>query len=220
MSERDAARARIRVWDLPTRLFHWLLVVAIGIMWWSAEYREMDIHLLTGRFVLGLLVFRLVWGVIGGSTARFANFLKGPRAAMSYLSGRAAHVLGHNPLGGWSVAAMLLLLCTQVGLGLFASDEDGLYAGPLSHFVSYDSARKLAHNHHLVFNILLAFMALHVAAILFYAAVKKNNLVGPMLHGSRDAPEGAAGFTPVSPIRFLIAAAVAVVATLVLTRWL
>jgi cytochrome b len=220
LSEVGAPRIRVRVWDLPTRLFHWLLVGLIGVMWWSAEYHEMDIHLLVGPLVLGLLLFRLVWGVIGGSTARFVNFLKGPRAAISYLNGRAAHVLGHNPLGGWSVAAMLLLLCTQVGLGLFASDEDGLYAGPLSHFVTYDSARSLAHNHHVVFNILLAFMALHVVAILFHAVVRKNNLVGAMLHGNRDAPEGTAGLAPASPARFAIAAAIAVGATLILTRWL
>jgi len=220
LSDEGGAVARVRVWDLPTRLFHWLLVVLIGVMWWSAEYHRMDIHLLVGPIVLGLLLFRLVWGVIGGSTARFANFIRGPRAAMSYLNGRAAHVLGHNPIGGWSVAIMLLLLCTQVGLGLFASDEDGFAAGPLSKYVTYGTARKLAHNHHLLFNILLVFMALHVAAILFYALVKRNNLVGPMLHGRREAHAGAAGLVPASPARFLIAAAIAIGVTLLLTRWL
>jgi cytochrome b len=212
--------ARPRVWDLPTRLFHWLLVAAIGVMWWSAEYHRMDIHIAIGGVVLGLLVFRLVWGAIGGSTARFVRFVKGPRAIAGYLAGRAAPAPGHNPLGGWSVVAMLLLLGVQVGLGLFATDEDGFVAGPLSHYITYDSARKLAHNHHLVFNILLAVMALHVAAILFYALVRKTNLVGPMLHGRSNLAEGAGALVHASRTRFLIAVAIAVLVTLLLTRWL
>jgi cytochrome b len=213
-----APSRRVRIWDLPTRLFHWLLVVLIGFMWWSGKAGRMDLHMLAGSVVLGLLVFRILWGFIGGSTARFAYFIKGPRAVMSYLNGRAAHVVGHNPLGGWSVATMLLLLTVQVGLGLFASDPDGLDAGPLSHFVNFDSAVKLGHNHDLLFNILLAFIGLHVAAILFYAVVKRDNLVSPMLHGSGRGEEVELIAAP--RWRFALAAAIAILAALVLTLWL
>jgi len=211
---------RIRVWDLPTRLFHWTLVAAVAAMWWSAENHEMDLHLRLGTFVVGLLAFRLAWGVLGGSTARFASFVRGPRAAIDYLRGRSGPAIGHNPLGGWSVIAMIALLCAQVGLGLFASDEDGFAVGPLSNHVSYETARDLAELHEILFNVLLALIALHVAAILFYALVRKDNLVGPMIHGRREAPEGAEELNPAGPVRFLVALAFAVLATLLLTRWL
>jgi cytochrome b len=210
----------VRVWDLPTRLFHWLLVVALGVMWWTGKAEKMQFHMLVGSLVLGLLVFRILWGFIGGSTARFASFIRGPRAVMSYLNGRAAHVLGHNPLGGWSVAAMLLVLCVQVGLGLFASDEDGIDAGPLSHYVSFERAQALGHYHHLLFNAVLALMALHVAAIAFHALFRRNNLIGPMLHGSRHENVAGQGLTPAPLPRFAAAAAVAVLMVLLLTVWL
>lgn len=219
-SEAGSHRPRVRVWDLPTRLFHWLLVVAVGVMWWTGKAEKMQLHMLAGSLVLGLLVFRILWGFIGGSTARFANFIRGPRAVMSYLNDRAAHVLGHNPLGGWSVAAMLLVLCAQVGLGLFASDEDGIDAGPLSHYLSFARAQALGHYHHLLFNAILALMALHVAAIAFYALFRRNNLIGPMLHGSRHENAAGQGLTPAPLPRFAAAIVVAVLVTLLLTVWL
>lgn len=200
---------RVRVWDAPTRLFHWLIVLIIPFMWWTAEEEEMDLHRLAGCVLLGLVVFRLLWGLFGGSTARFSNFVKGPRAVISYLSGRAAHVLGHNPLGGWSVIAMLGLLSAQIGLGLFASDEDGIAAGPLSDLISYDLSEEITDLHEFLFNILLALIALHVAAILFYALVRRRNLVGPMLTGADRAPEGTAPLSPAPWWRFVLAAAIA-----------
>ena len=106
--------------------------------------------------MLGLVLFRLFWGLLGSSTARFAGFVRGPARVLRYLRGRTRAGLGHNPLGGWSVVLMLLLLLTQVGLGLFAIDEDGLVGGPLSHLVSYETARTLAHRHETVFYVLLA----------------------------------------------------------------
>jgi cytochrome b len=182
---------RVKIWDWPTRLFHWLLVVLIPLQWWTAENDLMDVHMLAGIAVAALLLFRLVWGLIGSSTARFANFLKGPRAVVSYLNGRAAHVLGHNPLGGWSVVAMLTLLSAQVGLGLFASDEDGLNSGPLSDLISYEASERAGEIHEQLFDVIAIVIALHVAAIIGYALFKRQNLVGPMLVGSGDAPEGA-----------------------------
>jgi cytochrome b len=214
-----AGDRRVRIWDVPTRLFHWLLVVLLGLMWWSGKSERMQLHLLAGSCIVGLLVFRIIWGFVGGSTARFANFLSGPRTVMRYIKGHAARSLGHNPLGGWSVVAMLALLCVQVGLGLFASDEDGLNAGPLSHFVTFDQAVKLGRNHALIFNLILAMVALHVAAILFYALVRRRDLVRPMLHGRGDFEDGEE-LAAASPQRLALAIAVSVLAALVVTRWL
>ncbi len=181
---------RVRIWDWPTRAFHWLLVLLIPAMWWTAESGRIELHVTLGLVALALLLFRLAWGLIGSSTARFANFLKGPRGIISYLHGRAVHALGHNPLGGWSVAAMLAALTAQIGLGLVASDEDGLITGPLALAVDSDTSEWATEWHEWTFWLLLALIALHVAAILYYAAVKRRNLVGPMLTGRGAAAEG------------------------------
>lgn len=162
--------------------------------------------MLAGTVVLGLLLFRLIWGLIGSSTARFSSFVRGPRAIMSYLNGRAVHVLGHNPLGGWSVIAMLAALAVQVGLGLFASDEDGLDSGPLAYLVSYERSAEIADLHETGFEILLVLIGIHIAAILYYAAVKRDDLVRPMLTGSRNVPTGVEPMQKASPLRFAIAA--------------
>jgi cytochrome b len=201
--------AEVRVWDLPTRLFHWAIVLLVPAMWATHELDLMDVHILLGQAMLGLVLFRLIWGAIGGSTARFAGFVRGPRAVLAYVRGRAGGAFGHNPLGGWSVIAMLLLLAVQVGLGLFATDEDGLHSGPLSHLVSYDSARILAHRHEIVFYILLGFIALHLAAVLYYRFVKRDDLITPMVTGRRDAPASGEAMAPASLGRFLLAAGLA-----------
>lgn len=201
--------APVAVWDLPTRLFHWALVLLIAAAWWTAEEEMHDWHERTGLFILGLVVFRLVWGVIGSSTARFSSFVKGPRGIADYLSGRSGNVLGHNPLGALSVLALLLVVAVQVGLGLFASDEDGLLSGPLSHWISDDAAEKVADLHHDLFDWLLILIGLHVAAILFYLLVKRDNLVGPMVHGRRSAPSGAAPMEGAPLWRLIVAVAIA-----------
>jgi cytochrome b len=117
----------ILVWDLPTRLTHWLFVCCIAVSWWTAQQRLMDWHRYSGYTMLGLLVFRIYWGLAGSSTARFARFLGSPRAALDYLRmprERRMQVVGHTPLGGWSVSALLLAMIVQVTLGLFATDID------------------------------------------------------------------------------------------------
>jgi cytochrome b len=177
-------------------------------LWWTAEYDWIELHITLGLVAFALILFRLIWGLIGSSTARFSNFLKGPRGILSYLNGRAVHALGHNPLGGWSVAAMLSLLTAQVTLGLFASDEDGLYAGPLSLWLDSDTVEWATELHEWLFNAILALIALHVAAILFYAARRKN-LVTPMLTGSGNGPEGAAPMTPAPAWRAVLALGIA-----------
>jgi len=203
---------RIRIWDLPTRLFHWAIVLLIPALWWTHEIDRLDLHLILGEIMLGLILFRIFWGLIGSSTARFLSFVKGPAGIYRYLKGEGAAAPGHNPLGGWSVMVMLILIATDVGLGLFVSDEDGLNEGPLAHLISYDSARILADRHETIFYILLGFIALHIGAILFYLLVKRDNLVAPMVSGSR--PGDGAGMRPAPLWRFLAAAGLAIVLTL------
>jgi cytochrome b len=191
------ATKRVAVWDAPTRLFHWALVVLIAFLWWTAETDHMEWHKLAGFAVAALLVFRIYWGAFGSETARFRNFVRGPRGVWSYLRGRLNSGPGHNPLGGWSVAALLGALTAETVLGLFAIDEDGLDSGPLASTVSFDYAREAAHWHEVLFNGLLALIGLHIAAILIYLLFRQN-LIGPMITGRKavDAEAPAPSFAP------------------------
>jgi len=188
----EANEVEVRIWDLPVRVFHWLLVALFAFSWWSAENDRLDWHMLSGYAILALVVFRIYWGFAGSWSARFAVFLKGPRAVLAYLrrlplrdSARSA---GHNPMGGWSVVAMLALLLAQVALGLFAIDVDGLNAGPLDYLVGFDTGRLIAGWHGRVFNVLLVIVGLHVAAIAFYAVFKRANLIVAMVTGIKRLP--------------------------------
>lgn len=193
------------VWDLPVRLFHWALVVLIGFSWWSAENYHMDWHRLSGQAVLFLIAFRLIWGVVGSDTARFAYFLKGPRAIRAYLADKQVPAsVGHNPLGGWSVIAMLAILGTQVVSGLFAVDIDGIESGPLSHLVDFDQGRLASAIHGVCFTVLQALIVLHVLAVLFYLVVRRRNLIGPMVTGSIAAPTPIA-MRRAGPLALLVA---------------
>ena len=182
-----------RIWDAPVRLFHWLLVGLLAFSWWSGEHHDMDWHRRSGYAILGLLIFRIYWGFFGGRTARFAQFVRGPRAAFAYAlalaKGRHVATPGHNPIGGWSVIAMLVTLAVMVSAGLFSVDVDGLESGPLADYVSFDQGRAAAAVHHLVFNLLLALVALHVLAVLFYLVRLRHDLITPMIHGRRRASE-------------------------------
>jgi cytochrome b len=173
---------RAPVWDLPVRATHWLLALLIPFSWWSAMNDHLPWHRLSGYTILGLLTFRVIWGIVGSPTARFAQFLRGPRGVVAYLAGKAAPVVGHNPLGGWSVAAMLVALAAQVGLGLFSVDEDSIEAGPLSKFVNFDTSRAIAHLHAQLFWVLLGLIGLHLGAVAVYA-FRRRNLVWPMITG-------------------------------------
>ena len=187
------------VWDLPTRLTHWLFVLCVAVSWWTAEQRLMDWHRYSGYTMLGLLVFRVFWGLAGSSTARFSRFVASPRAVLEHLRLRRedrARVIGHSPLGSWSVVAMLLAMATQVTVGLFATDIDGLASGPLSHLVSFDAGRIFAEAHELSFDVLLVLVALHVAAILFYLLYERNNLLSAMLSGHKRVDGEPQGMQP------------------------
>ena len=207
-----AAGREVRVWDLPTRLFHWLLVLGVGLGWWTASTHRTDLHLILGEGVAGLLVFRLWWGFFGGSTARFGDFLVGPQRVIAYgrtlfrvgAKGEADPHPGQNPMGGWSVAALLLLLIFLVGCGLFAVDTDGLASGPLSGLIDYDHGRLASHLHTLAFTGLEALVFVHLAAIAFYQLVKGAPLIRAMITGKTLAEPSHKGLKPGSRISLAV----------------
>jgi cytochrome b len=211
--DRPPAAQPVKLWDLPVRITHWSFVLLLPLMWWTEKVDRMDLHKLLGYAMLGLVLFRLFWGVAGSSTARFRAFLRGPRAVVDHVrasfAGRYEPAIGHNPLGGWSAVALLGLLGLQVGLGLIAMDEEGIVAGPLADHVSFATSESARDWHELVFKILLGFIGLHVAAILFYLAVKRDNLIGAMLTGSKRLPSGATqpSFAPAWKAALAMAAA-------------
>ena len=182
---------RIRLWDVPTRLFHWLLVLSVTAALISAQLggNLMDWHGRIGLFIVGLVVFRLVWGVMGSTYARFTQFFPTPAKVKIYLRGDWRGV-GHNPLGALSVLGLLGLLAFQVASGLFAND-DITFVGPLFDLVSKDLSNQLTGLHKLASNVIYLLIGLHLAAIAFYAFVKKDNLVKPMVTGWKDTDKSA-----------------------------
>ena len=198
---RTAAAVSARLWDWPVRLVHWALVLLIGFNWWAAE-DHLNWHRWSGYAIVGLVVFRILWGFVGSRTARFASFVKGPRATLVYartLPNRdPTDVPGHNPLGAWSVVAILLVLVVQVTTGLFAVDIDAFEAGPLSDRVSFDLGRRIAAWHELTFRVLQVLVAVHVVAVAYYLVWKRTNLIGAMFTGRRRfAADPGLTFAPV-----------------------
>lgn len=203
------------LWDLPTRLFHWLLVALIAFSWWSGEYGETDLHIWSGLAVLSLLIFRILWGFFGASTARFSSFVRGPKAVLAYLRDtKSWRVAGHTPLGALSILALLGLIGLQVGLGLFTTDEDGFFEGPLAHLVSADISDVARELHEELFNVLLAFIALHIAAIIFYR-LRGKTLTKPMITGKAVL---APGIAPMRRARWWVGVLCLAVA-IGITRW-
>lgn len=186
---------RIRLWDLPTRIFHWSLVVLVVLAVVSGEIGGKIIvwHGRIGLAILGLLTFRLAWGFVGSTTARFAQFFPTPTSVRSYLRGEWRG-LGHNPLGAFSVFGLLALLAVQVGTGLFAND-DIAFNGPLSGLITKSFSDRMGGLHETSVVLLLALIALHVGAIAFYARVKKDNLVLPMITGMKEVETESAKAT-------------------------
>ncbi len=203
----------IKVWDLPVRLFHWLIVLLILTAWVTQEYNWMEWHVWTGYTILTLLLFRIVWGFIGSDTARFSQFLHSPAAGLRHLShiGRreADREIGHNAAGGWMVLLMLTLIGVQAGTGLFSND-DALTEGPLMHFISKDQSDWLSHIHALNFKLIEAVIVLHILAITAYAVLKRQNLVRPMITGRKVMPAGVSAPRLVNPLLAVVTLAVAV----------
>jgi len=186
---KQASLMKVRVWDLPTRVFHWALALCViaQAVTGSVGGDAMAWHFRVGYSVLALLLFRIVWGLVGGRWSRFSAFVYSPQSVLNYLKGQGKpeHGIGHSPIGAGSVFAMLFFLLTQVGSGLFSDDEIAA-AGPLTRFVS-NATVSLATQYHANIGkwVLLALVLLHFGAIIFYLR-RKHNLVGAMLHGDKE----------------------------------
>lgn len=181
----------MRVWDAPTRLFHWSIVILIAVSYFSMKFDYVQVHYLSGYTMMTLLLFRLCWGLFGSETSRFRQFMRSPldgfRHLASFTEREPDREVGHNAAGGWMVLVMLLVLAVQVGSGLFAGDpvEGG---GPFVDQIARAPQKLLSTIHAINFNIILGVMALHVVAILAYAAVKRHDLVRPMITGKKRLP--------------------------------
>ncbi len=192
----------VKVWDLPVRLFHWLLVLLFAFMFFTGKSGSdwMEWHMRAGYAVLTLVLFRILWGLAGSTHARFSNFLAGPSACLGFakklLKGAPAPYAGHNPLGGWMVLALLLALLFQASTGLFAND-DLLSEGPLALLISKAMSDRLSTLHSWNFNLLLLMAGVHLAAVLYHAGFMKENLIGAMFTGVKQLPaDASAGSAP------------------------
>jgi cytochrome b len=179
----------ITIWDLPLRIFHWLLVVffAAAVITAKLGGNALEWHVYTGLAVLVLLLFRVLWGFVGGTHAKFSNFVRGPRAILAYLQGSGEKHIGHNPIGALSVITMLVVLLIQAITGLFAND-DIFTEGPLYALVSKDTSDYLTHIHTLNQYVMYGILVLHIGAIIYYRLFKRENLVRPMLTGRKHVP--------------------------------
>ncbi len=177
------------LWDLPLRVFHWSLVILIPLAWWTGEEGDFDWHSWVGYSLLVLVSARIVWGFVGSRHARFTDFFKGPGAVVAYLRGQAATTPGHNPLGGWSVVALLVVLLLQAVSGLFNSD-DVLYNGPLYYAASTEFRDTMGVVHELAFDALVALVVLHLLAIAFYQWRKHEPLIQAMVRGRAEGKQG------------------------------
>ena len=219
------ADSKIRVWDLPTRVFHWVLALAViaSVVTAKVGGNAAVWHFRIGYLVLTLLVFRILWGLLGGRWSRFASFIYAPSTTLRYLRGQARpdeHLdVGHSPLGAGSVFALLALLLAQVGTGLFADDEIA-NAGPLVKYVS-SATSSLLTGWHKNFGqwLIISLIVLHIGAILFYRFRKRRDLVGPMLTGdkllSSTTPASADGAGARALALFLVSVCAAAVGWLV-----
>lgn len=219
---KSGADSRILVWDLPTRLFHWLLVGALAGSWLTHEMglEWTELHMWSGYAALGLVIFRVMWGFVGPAHARFTSFLASPSRTRNYarhwLAGDPPRYTGHNPLGGWAIVVMLALVLVQAVSGLFNSD-DIMYAGPWQGSVSKETAELMSEIHAVNFNILLLFVALHLAAIGSYWVRWRVDLLRPMFNG-RKPPHMADPDHAITGQRLLVGVIVAgLAATIVWT---
>jgi cytochrome b len=198
---------KAKVWDLPTRLFHVLIILLVAVQWWTGDQLDDPVaaggwdpfilHIWSGCTILALVLFRIVWGFVGSTTSRFGHFLKGPAAMVRYLRGLFARheprAGGHNPIGGLWVMVMLGFLLAMPLLGLFSADEDLMGAGPAGPFsgmIDESLADKMSHWHHEGWEIFMWVFFIHIAAAFLYLIVKRQNLIGAMITG-RDNVEGA-----------------------------
>lgn len=194
----------MRVWDAPTRLFHWAIVLLVAFSYASIRLNWMRWHMLSGEAILALVLFRLVWGVIGSQTARFAQFLRGPSAVLHHLRAFPRREpdtqVGHNAAGGWMALLLLALLLAQAASGLFANDTDAFIAGPLAARVSEAAGATALWLHYRVFTLIKIAVVLHLLAVTAYAVVKRHNLVRPMITGKKRLPATTKAPRMASPV--------------------
>ena len=200
---------KILVWDVPVRLFHWLLVALMATSYFSGRAGGdwMQLHFWSGYAILTLLIFRLIWGFVGSTTARFSSFLKGPRAAFAHI----AHLFrkegpcdaGHNPVGGAMVLVLIFAVLAQVVAGLFSADTDtGMVNGPLALKVADKWVERATDFHAWWINVLLFLVAIHVFAVLLYLVWKRHNLVGPMITGRKRIDQAVEPGAPAPRLAF------------------
>jgi cytochrome b len=187
--------ATVKVWDWPTRAFHWMLVFGVLNAWLSFKFADtvgdptLRWHRWNGYAILVLVVFRVIWGFAGSSTARFSAFITWPWNAMFYgvdlLKGRNRPFLGHNPLGSWMIVALLLAVFVQATLGLFSLEHNELVAGPLKRLVAHETSEKITKWHVFGINVILGLVVFHVTANVLYGAIKKDPLIKAMITGKK-----------------------------------
>ena len=199
-----APRRRVAIWDLPTRLFHWLLAALVCAAWITGQLDKLDIHMWIGEAILALIIFRIAWGLVGSRHSRFRDFLAGPRTVWIHIremidvlrrgpAGSHKHAgQGHTALGGWMILLMLLVLLAQTGAGLFATD-DIVTDGPLNHLVASRTGKLLSSIHSIGGTVILIMGLVHVAVALFYLWRKRENLILPMITGRKNIPADMAG---------------------------
>jgi cytochrome b len=193
-SQHESSRRSVGVWDIPVRVFHWLVVALIIVSFTTAQIggNAMQIHELSGFTVLTLVLFRVLWGIFGSTYARFTDFVRRPRQTLAYArslrQGRPAFYAGHNPLGGWMIVALLVCLLVQAGTGLFAND-DIMTEGPLYNWVSKQTSDALSEIHETNFYVLAVLIALHICAAFYYLLSRRENLILPLFTGRKQLPE-------------------------------
>lgn len=201
--------AKVRVWDVPVRLFHWLLLALLGFSWWSGDQGNewMEYHGWSGCAILTLLLFRIAWGFVGSDTARFSHFVRGTRISYAYLRSvlqRQPKVyLGHNPLGGWMILSLLLVLLVQAITGLFGNDDID-YEAPLSHWLRHSTSSLITTVHAYNFDLLLGLIGLHVAAVLTHQLLRRDDMIKAMFTGVKTGANGATAGRMVPPWRALV----------------
>ncbi len=202
-------KSKVRVWDVPVRLFHWALVVLIATSYFSGRAGGdwMKLHFWAGYAILALLLFRIAWGFVGSTTARFSNFVKGPGAWLAYvatsLRGGKTYEAGHNPIGGIMVVVLLLAVLAQATAGLFSADTDlGTVNGPLATSIADAWVDRLTAFHKSWVNVLLLLVGLHVLAAVAYLVVKRQNLIGAMITGRKPVGEVAPPGKPAPVLAF------------------
>jgi cytochrome b len=188
----------IRVWDLPIRLFHWLLVLCIvgSLVSVNLGGNAIQWHAYFGYCILTLLIFRMIWGFVGSTHARFGSFFPSIKRILNYLQGKAPRVLGHNPIGALSVFALLTVLFIQATTGLFVDDEIA-FQGPLAKYVSNSAVSWFSEIHESNQVFIYALIAIHIAAIFFYQKFKGEDLIKPMISGDKEIdPSEQASYLP------------------------